>query len=260
MQSRRTDEPLALEPSRYDQIGLTYADYRRPDPRIAEAIERALGDAATVINVGSGAGSYEPRRPRVLAIEPSLTMIRQRARDAAPVIQAAAEHLPVRGGTFDAALAVLTVHHWYDPAVGLSELVRVSREQVVLTWDPTIFARFWLIDEYLPELAEAEAKLPTLAAVVSALNPIDVQPVLVPWDCTDGFCGAYWRRPERYLDPAARAAISAFAVCPRDAVERAVSELERDLQNGAWMRRHSDLLALSELDLGYRLVISRGRP
>src|SRR5205823_378904 len=171
---------------------------------------RALGDAVTVIDIGSGTGSYGAGGHSVVAIEPSLTMIRQRPREAAPVVQAAAEHLPVRDGTFDAGLAVLTVHHWYDAAAGLSELVRVSRRQVVLTWDPAIFARFWLVDEYLPELAESEAGLPTLSAVVSALNVVDVQPVLVPWDCTDGFCGAYWRRPGSYLDRDARAAISAF--------------------------------------------------
>jgi hypothetical protein len=185
-------------------------------------------------------------------------MIRQRPADAAPVVQAAAEHLPVRDATFDAGLAVLTVHHWYDAVAGLSELVRVSREQVVLTWDPAIFARFWLVDEYLPELAESEAGLPTLSAVVSALNVVDVQPVRVPWDCTDGFCGAYWRRPERYVDAAARAAISAFAVCPPAAVERSVSQLERELESGAWMRRHAGLLELDELDLGYRLVVAKG--
>lgn len=247
------------EPARYDVIGTTYAHYRVPDPRVATVVEEALRGAGTVIDVGSGTGSYEPPGRRVVAVEPSSTMIGQRPPDAAPVTRAVAERLPFRGRSFDAALAVLTVHHWDDPVAGLGELARVAPLQVVLTWDPAVFARFWLVAEYIPEIGEHEAGLATLAAVEAALRVREVFPVAVPWDCTDGFCGAYWRRPHVYLDPAARAAISAFSVLPSPVIERAIARLGDDLDDGTWARRHAELLATEELDLGYRLVIAHGR-
>ena len=246
-----------MEP-RYDSIGRGYSRFRRRDPRIAAAIEDALGDAATVLDVGSGTGSYQPARGRVVALEPSRTMIDQRAPGAAPVVQGVAEHLPFPDDSFDATLAVLTTHHWPDHRAGLRELVRVSGSQVILTWDAELTARFWLVADYLPEIAAHEMQMPTLDDVTEALLVTDVRPVPVPADCLDGFFGAYWRRPEQYLDPDVRQSISAFAFCDPPAVTAAMARLQADLESGRWSARHRDLLAREELDLGYRLVVARG--
>jgi len=244
-------------PQLYDQIGIGYRALRRPDPRIADAIAQALGPAASVVNVGAGAGSYEPADRRVVAVEISNEMIRQRPIGAAPVVQASATALPFRAGAFGAALAVLTVHHWPDRAQGLGELRRVARDRVVIfTWVPVPDAAFWLVEEYFPELAVLDRGLfPTPEEMQSILGPIEVRPLPVPHDCTDGFLGAYWRRPHAYLDPAVRRAISTFSRLP-DA-EPGLARLRRDLQDGTWTGRHGALLTRSELDLGYRLVISR---
>ena len=215
-------------------------------------------DAATVVDVGSGTGSYQPRRRTVIAVEPSRTMIAQRSPDAAPVLEGVAESLPFPNGRFDAALAVLTIHHWADHVAGLRELTRVASRQVILTWEPERFVRFWLVEEYLPEIAANEAQLPALDAVTDVLAVASVLSVPVPADCTDGFCGAYWRRPAAYLDPNARRAISAFSHCDPMVVVQAMARLRSDLVTGRWAQRHRRLLDLGELDLGYRLVIANG--
>jgi SAM-dependent methyltransferase len=241
----------------YDEIGVGYRDYRRPDARLARAIVEALDGADTVVNVGAGAGSYEPADRRVVAVEPSAVMIRQR-RGGAPVVQASATALPFRDGAFAAALAVLTVHHWPDRARGLAELARVARRVVILTWDPA-FAGFWLVEDYFPELAELDRPLfPSLDELRRALGGIEVHPLPVPHDCSDGFLGAYWRRPAAYLDAGARNAISTFTRL-RD-VEPGLARLRADLADGSWARRHGHLLERAELDLGYRLVVSAPRP
>jgi len=243
---------------RYDRIGGGYAEHRRPDPRIEALVAEALAGSRSVVGVGSGSGSYEPRGPGVVAVEPSWTMIRQRSPEAAPVVRARAEHLPFATGAFDASLAILTVHHWSDPELGLAELARVSRRQIVLTWDPAVWSRFWLVAEYLPEILANDAGLATLAAVEGALDGAEVRVVPVPWDCTDGFCGAYWRRPEVYLEAGPRNATSGIAQLDAPVVSRAMARLEEDLRSGGWRKRHGHLLALQEIDLGYRLVIASG--
>jgi SAM-dependent methyltransferase len=244
----------------YDRIGTTYARHRRPDARVAARIGEALGDARAVLDVGAGTGSYEPADREVIAVEPSWVMIRQRAAHAAPVVRGIAETLPFAAAAFDAALAVLTVHHWHDPEAGLAELRRVARRVVVLTWDPEVYAsRFWLTRDYLPEIAEAERGFATVDRVVAALPGSDVAPLAVPHDCTDGFCGAYWRRPEVYLEPDARAAISALARLEDDVLQPAMARLAADLHSGAWRARNADVVARDELDLGYRLVCWRSR-
>jgi SAM-dependent methyltransferase len=240
----------------YDSIGNTYARYRRPDPRIAAAIDAALDDATHVANIGAGAGSYEPLERHVISIEPSRVMIEQRPRDAAPVIQGVAERLPFCDGAFDAALAILTVHHWPDAQRGLREMQRIAPAQVVLTWDPAVAARFWLVAEYLPQIEHHEADLPTVDMIAQQLRTTDVRTVNVPWDCSDGFLGGYWRRPEQYLDPNARAAISSLALMDDHIIADAMAKLARDLHDGSWQRSHADLLTLDELDLGYRLVVA----
>jgi SAM-dependent methyltransferase len=240
----------------YDTIGIGYRALRRPDPRIAAAIVSALGPAASVVNVGAGAGSYEPADRRVVAVEPSGEMIRQRPGDAAAVVQASATALPFRSGVFDAALAVLTVHHWPDRARGLAELRRVARERVViLTWEPDA-APFWLTEDYFPELVATDRGIfPTREELGRHLGPVELRPLPIPHDCVDGFLGAYWRRPRAYLDAAVRGAISTFSKLAD--VEPGLDRLRRDLDDGTWTRRHGALLACADLDLGYRLVIAQ---
>ncbi len=239
----------------YDKIGGGYHTYRRPDPRIAHAINLALGDADTVLNVGAGAGSYEPMDRRVVAVEPALSMISQRGAGTAPVVQASATHLPFRDDAFAAALAILTLHHWPDRARGLAELARVARHRVVmLTWDPAS-PDFWLIADYFPALASIDRPIfPTMEDIRGVFAHLEVHALPIPHDCRDGFLGAYWRRPHAYLDPGVRGAMSTFTKL--DSLEPGLTRLRRDLEDGSWERRHRHLLAESELDLGYRLVIA----
>jgi SAM-dependent methyltransferase len=240
----------------YDEIGVGYRRFRRPDPRIATAIIRALGKADSVVNVGAGPGSYEPTDRIVVAVEPSLTMIRQRRAGGAPVVQASATDLPFPDAAFAAAMAVLTVHHWLERMRGLAELPRVTRDRVViLTWDPAA-SKFWLIDDYFPAIWETDWKIfPSMDEFRRVLGNVESRPLPVPHDCTDGFLGAYWRRPRAYLDPGVRGAISTFAKIGD--ISTTLARLQRDLDDGTWHQRHGHLLRRSNLDLGYRLVIAR---
>src|SRR5437773_1343748 len=193
----------------------------------------------------------------VVGVEPSEIMIRQRSSSAAPVVRGVAEQLPFPDGAFDVALAVLTVHHWSDPSAGLAEMRRVSRKQVVVTWDPGVFARqFWLVRDYLPEAAERETQLATLATVLAHLGPATSEKLLIPEDCADGFFGAYWKRPHAYLDATVRGAISGLALLDRGIVCAAMDRLKFDLGHGTWHARYSELMELREIDLGYRLVVA----
>lgn len=243
---------------RYDERTAGYSEVRRPDPRIRAAVRAALGDARSVVNVGAGTGSYEPRDLEVIAVEPSETMRAQRPPHAPPAIDGRAEALPLADGAADAALAVLTVHHWTDRAAGLAELVRVARRRVVvLTWDPDMAGSLWLVRDYLPEAAELDReRFDALAEVVAALGGARVEPVPIPHDCTDGFMAAYWRRPERYLDPEVRPGISTFQALAPEVVEGALARLAADLASGEWLRRNAGLLELEALDLGYRLLVA----
>jgi len=245
----------------YDEIGRVYASHRRPDPRIAAAVQRALADAATVVDVGAGTGSYEPRDRVVVAVEPSAVMVAQRPRSAPPVVRATAEALPFPDRAFDAAMAMLTVHHWPERAHGLRELRRVADRVVVLTFDAEVHNDFWLFRDYVPaarEIVNRQAHL--VDQLVDALGPARVEVVPVPHDCTDGFGWAYWRRPELYLDPDVRACISCLAQLPPEDIEPGMERLRHDLASGAWHERHRDLLDRTEVDGGYRLVVTTTRP
>jgi len=240
----------------YDQIGTDYASVRRPDSRWVARIHQALTGHRTLVNVGAGAGSYEPRFMSVVGVEPSQTMIRQRPLSAAPVVRGVAEQLPFPDGAFDVALAVLTVHHWSDPGAGLAEMRRVARKQVVVTWDPDVFARqFWLVRDYLPAAVARETPLATLATVLAYLGPATTEILPVPEDCTDGFFGAYWKRPHAYLGATVRRAISGLALLDDGVVSVAMERLKFDLDQGRWHARYSELMDLDEIDLGYRLVV-----
>lgn len=240
----------------YDIIGRAYARRRRPDPRIAQVINSAMGDARSIVNVGAGAGSYDPVGRAVVAVEPSLVMIGQRPEGSAPAVRGSAERLPFADGSFDAALAILTVHHWQERRAGLEEMRRVARDRVViLTWDPT-HPGFWLVRDYFPDLIEHDRCIfPTVGELEAVLGRVKVGAVPVPHDCIDGFLGAYWRRPEAYLDEEIRAGISTFARIG-DVASR-VERLRGDLESGRWRVKNAELLGLEELDVGYRLVISR---
>lgn len=240
--------------TRYDRIGVNYSDLRRPDPRIAASIATALGNSSVVLNVGAGAGSYEPVGRKVTALEPSAEMIRQRSVPAAAVVQGRAEALPFGDGSFDGSMAILTLHHWSDQAKGLREMRRVTRGPVVLlTCDPA-FRGFWLAD-YIPELVTLdEAQMPRMTDYQRWLGPVAIAPVPIPHDCTDGFLSAYWRRPAAYLDPRVRAAMSSFWALGD--VSKALGRLEADLASGAWAERNGKLLTLDSCDCGYRLVVA----
>jgi hypothetical protein len=241
----------------YDRIGRGYASKRLADPRLARVIVAGLGGAKLVVNVGAGSGSYEPADCFVVGVEPAATMIRQRPGTAGPAVRGYAHALPFAAGTFDAALAILTIHHWVEWRAGLSEMTRVSSDRIVLfTWDPTSEG-FWLRD-YLPELLERDRnKFPEPRAIAAYLGGADVHAVPIPHDCSDGFMGAYWRRPSAYLDPNVRAAISALASGTSTA---GLDLLAEDLADGTWNRKYADILKREDLDVGYRLIVSEAPP
>ena len=240
----------------YDSIGTTYTVTRRTEPRIAARVWAALGDARTVLNVGAGTGSYEPPGRDVTAVEPSALMRAQRPAAAAPCVAAVAESLPFEDQSFDAAMAVATVHHWPDPIAGLREMRRVARRVVVFQFDTSDRSwrrRFWLTRDYLPEVAASRVGLATeLARAIGAR----MEPVLIPWDCADGFFEAYWRRPEAYLDENVRRGISVWATVGREAEQRAVRSLRDDLATGRWAERNRELVDLDAAELGLRLLVS----
>jgi SAM-dependent methyltransferase len=241
----------------YESIGRTYATTRQEDPRVAAAVHRALGDAATLVNVGAGGGSYEPADRTVVAVDPSPTMLAQRSGRSPLVVRAAAEALPFPDGSFDAALAVLTAHHWSDRAAGLREMRRVSRRQVVFFFEPLATHGFWALD-YFPEAVElpTERTAPGEADLRAELRVREVLPVLVPADCRDGFGVAFWARPEAYLDPVVQAGMSWLALLPDEVRRRGSEHLRRDLESGEWDRRLGHLRTQATYDGGYRLAVA----
>ena len=238
--------------AKYDRIGLNYSNLRQPDKRIADRIHAALGKARSVLNVGAGTGSYEPPHRDLTAIEPSAKMIDQRKNSDATVVQGNAEDLPFDDNTFDASMAVLTIHHWTDQEKGVQEMARVTRDKVVfLTYDPS-FRDFWLYD-YFPELIVLdEGQMPKLTRYEEWLGKTKVSKVLIPHDCTDGFLAGYWRRPTAYLDERVRAAMSSFWALGDASI--GLAKLSADLKSGAWERNYGYLLNRVEQDCGYRLV------
>ena len=241
----------------YERHGRTYATRRRTDPRIAGPIHAALGDARTVLNVGAGTGSYEPRDRWVLAVEPSATMRAGRAPDAAPVIAAHAEALPLDRDSVDAAMACLTVHHWRPPAAGLAELRRVARGPVVILTLELDALPAWQ-REFLREGLELERpRFPSLGEIAVALGgSTRIERIPTPGDCVDGFFEAFWRRPEALLDPAVRAAQSMWALLDAGVEDRIVRRLSAALESGAWDADHGHLREQESFDGSLRLVIS----
>ncbi|MCU1370454.1 MAG: SAM-dependent methyltransferase [Ilumatobacteraceae bacterium] len=249
--------PMVTGGVRYDEIGRSYAVTRREDPRIAAPIWRALGAASTIVNVGAGTGNYEPPDRRVVAVEPSLEMIGQRAGRSHLVVRCGAELLPFRPGAFDAALAVLTLHHWRDAQAGLAEMRRVAERQVILYFEPLRTTGFWVLD-YFTETADvpSEQNPPGESLISDQLDIQDIQIVEVPADCTDGFGAAYWSRPEAYLDPRVQAGMSWLALQPEAARRDGTERLARDLRSGRWDDLHGHLRTQRSYDGGYRLAIA----
>ncbi|GAA4544261.1 class I SAM-dependent methyltransferase [Amycolatopsis samaneae] len=241
----------------YDEIGVGYAAHRRTDSRWLTPVLDALDGAGTVLDVGSGTGSYAPPGRTVLAVEPSVAMIGQRPPGSPPVVRAVAEALPVRDDAVDAALAVLTVHHWTDWRRGVAELRRVAPLRVVLAYDTARIADFWMVRDYLPEILRLELSRPSSDDIADALGADVVLPLPVPWDFTDALFPAHWRRPAAYLDPRVRRVASAFAQTPAAVVERGIARLRADLDSGRWHENNAALLEEKEYDAGFRLVVSR---
>jgi SAM-dependent methyltransferase len=242
------------QPQFYDRIGSAYTATRRTDPYIAARIWAALGDARTVLNVGAGTGSYEPSDRDVTAVEPSAAMRSQRPPGAPRCVDADAGRLPFADESFDAAMSVLSDHHWPDPLAGLREMRRVACRVVVFQFDTTRHDEFWLTRDYLPEFVDL-IRGPTLAERAAAIGA-RMEPVPIPWDCADGFFHAYWRRPAAYLQPAVRRAVSVWARVGAIAEEHAVHALRADLDSGRWTARNQSITDLEAADLGARLLIA----
>jgi SAM-dependent methyltransferase len=243
--------------ARYDRIGRAYSATRVPDPRIAGAIRRALGDARSVVNVGAGSGAYEPADLEVIAVEPSETMLLHRPTGSGRAVRAVAEALPLRGDSVDAALAIQTVNHWRSLAAGLAEMRRVARRRaVVFMRDPRAGTPLWLTERYLPVLDETALLGGLRAGIERAFQTVRSVVVPLPADCTDGFLSAFWARPEAYLDPTVRANMSPFALAGEERVARGIQRLARDLEDGTWDREHGHLRAQAELDVGHRILVA----
>ena len=240
----------------YDELGLNYSDFRRADPRIEARVWVALGDAGSVVNVGAGTGSYEPRDREVIAVEPSPLMIAKRPAEAAPAIEGVAEALPLGDDSVDAAMATLTIHHWSDLEAGLGEMRRVARKRIVLlTIDATKNAEIWTLAEYFPEAMRAEEeKMPAMRELETLLPDAEIEAVPMPSRCRDEFTSALWDRPEMFLDPAVLRGSSLWHSLPPEAIERGQQRLRADLESGRWDERHGHLRTLPELDIGLRIV------
>lgn len=242
----------------YDEIGVNYSDFRRADPRIETRIWAALGDARSVVNVGAGTGSYEPRDREVIAVEPSSLMIAKRPDGAAPALRGVAEALPLDDRSVDAAMAIFTIHHWSDLDAGLTEMRRVARERIVLlTIDAKKNAEIWTLAEYFPEaMALEEEVMPSMASLEASLPGAKIEAVPMPSRCRDEFTSALWDRPELFLEPATLRASSLWHRLSPEVVERGQERLRADLESGRWDEAHGQLRTLPELDIGLRLIVA----
>jgi SAM-dependent methyltransferase len=243
----------------YDRIAPAYTATRRGDPRIARQIHEALGDARSVVNVGAGAGAYEPRDRNVIPVEPSERMIAQRSPELARAVRAYAESLPLETDSVDAAMTCLSLHHWSDWLVGVQEMRRVARKRIVIfTYDPAYAERFWLLRDYLPDLGQLDSRrFPTLAEQCAAAGEYArVSSVPIPHDCHDGFMAAFWRRPHAYLDARVRSNMSSFHLPGAERLLGGLRQLAEDLHTGRWHECNRHLLECEELDLGYRLIVA----
>lgn len=250
-----------LDSTLYNSIGQNYSTRRHEDPFLYQRILEALEEAQIIVNIGAGAGSYEPRERTVLAIEPSETMVRQRRIDSLPAIKATADKLPLFDQSVDAAMTVLSLHHWYpNQRAGILEMLRVARKRVVIvTIDPRVSGQMWLMSDYLQEVATLDSQLfPLPETICEWLGPTaKIETIPIKKDSSDWMLLSFWAHPERVFDPVARAATSGFARQSDDVINRVVSEVKRDLENGSWDKRYGYLRTLSEFDAGLRLITAR---
>jgi len=239
----------------YNEIGRRYTLGRRTDPNIATQIHDNLSDADSVLNIGAGTGSYVPKHIEVSAVEPSGAMINQRCRTAAPVTQSHAENLPFEDGSFSHSMTVLSMHHWKDRERAFNEIKRVTRKRfVAVTWDPDS-KPFWLTRDYFPEIHDIDKSIfPCLSEFQSSFEHVAISVLKIPADCTDGFLGAYWRRPEAYLDELVRANMSTFSKISK--LNDGLVQLQSDLEDGAWESQNRSILNSHFLDAGYRILIA----
>lgn len=244
----------------YDKSGTAYTPYRQGDPRIATQIHAALGNAATLLNVGAGAGSYEPADRYVTAVEPSAAMRAQRIiQGRPPAISGYAANLPFDDQSFDAAMALVTVHHWPDSAKGLQELRRVTKGPViVMTFDPDALDQFWNA-QYFPELVAVEkARYPAITSITAALGgTATVQDIAIPLDCSDGFQEAFYGRPEAFLDPGIRKAQSAWDFLPPSLEVVLVQRLADALASGAWDKQYGHFRTQESFTGALRLITAQ---
>jgi SAM-dependent methyltransferase len=244
----------------YDQHADSYAKARKSDPRIAARIDAALGDARTVVNVGAGAGSYEPAGREVSAVEPSAEMIARRPPGAAPAVRASAEAVPFEDDSFDAAMAVLTVHHWPDREAGLAEMRRVARDRVVIVaFDPAPVREFWMVREYFPAIAKLHSDRISSAALAAELPSASLETIPIPHDCADLFFAALWARPELVLDPGVVRPMWVWQSLSEEDRRLGSERLAADLASGAWEERYGHLRQAEALDVGLRLIASCNR-
>jgi len=243
----------------YDGSKVDYVSYRQTDPVIEAQIHRALGDAQTILNVGGGAGSYEPVDRYVVAIEPSVEMRRKRS-TTRPAVIGSAEQLPFDDKSFDASMAIFTIHHWKDLRRGLEEMRRVTRGPVVIvSCDPLRLYDFWMV-EYGKEVLDIEARrYPAIDTVKGCFGEDTmVTSVSIPRDCRDGFQEAYYARPERLLDDHVRAAQSAWGFLSKDVEQDIVHRLRTALRDGSWDRQFGHFRTAPTFEGSLRLIISPG--
>lgn len=242
--------------SDYNLIGSNYSYFRKPDNRIAKAIEKEIGNVSFAVNIGAGTGLYEPGFLDLIAVEPSQVMINQRSAGAAPVIKSSAEELPFDDLIFDISLALLTIHHWNDLKKGLSEMKRVSKRQLIFTWDPD-FPGFWMTQRYFPEIKQIDSRIfPRFDVIEEILGPMKRVPVSIPSDCSDGFGSAYWARPDAYLSEDRRLAMSTFNKISKKDLELGLNLLCREIKDGTWDLLFGHLKKLNELDLGFYILVN----
>ena len=242
----------------YGDIGKYYSQYRRPEPKIADTILKVLGSAESVLNIGAGAGSYEPLDRRVTAVEPSASMRKQRPEYLTPAVNAFAENLPFPDKSFDASMSVSSVHQWQDLEKGLEEMRRVTRGPVVILYsEPSLLQKFWLND-YAPKVLEAEAKrFPSAERMSLVLGKgSETIPVMIPLDCSDGFNEAYYGRPEKFLDPRARLSCSSWNCVEEEIAISNVSNLQIDLESGKWDEKYGYLRSTLEYEGSVRLFVA----
>ena len=240
----------------YDKIGHYYSLTRQTDPRIQQRLLTELRGARRILNIGAGAGSYEPVEANLVAVEPSAKMIAQRKTDSHPVEQACAEKLPFADASFSHAMTVLSMHHWEDRAKAFAEINRVATDKfIAITWDPSA-EPFWLTRDYFPQIHSMDMELfPGVSTLAEFFDAVSVTPIPIPEDCLDGFLAAFWKRPQAYLDSSVRQSISAFAKIADP--DSGLEKLAADLESGVWEHNNADILSQSELDAGYRLVVAR---